>query len=152
MPQLARTGARVSPITLHEQRTGLLKSPSSADRRNRSTKPENAVSVKFGSRMMPKRMRCFDVPSMNRRGCGSAEFMHTAGKERGESSIALVVGVESGHGIWPSNPAAEAHRATRHGNRAPASPVAFHAPVANASELFVNPPPRFADVRFDATI
>jgi hypothetical protein len=63
MPQLARTGASVSPITLHEQRTGLLKSPSSADRRNKSTKPENAVNVKFGNNTMPKRMRCLDAVS-----------------------------------------------------------------------------------------
>src|SRR5215472_12928436 len=80
MPQLARTGARVSPSTLHEQRTGLLKSPSSADRRSRSTKPENAVSVKFGSRMMPKRMRCFEGVSSEGGASVSAEFIRTTGR------------------------------------------------------------------------
>src|SRR5690242_14579550 len=61
MPQLARTGASVLPTTLQAQRTGLLKSLSSADRRSMSTKPENAVNVKFGSKTMPKRMRSFGM-------------------------------------------------------------------------------------------
>ncbi len=40
-----------------------------------STKPENAVSVKFGSSTMPKRMRSFGTPSIEVSGSESAVFM-----------------------------------------------------------------------------
>src|SRR6516225_433813 len=55
MPQLALTGAVDSPTMVHEQRTGRLMSPSSLASLSRSTKPENAVSVKFGKSTMPNR-------------------------------------------------------------------------------------------------
>src|SRR6185437_15785846 len=73
MPQLARTRASVLPPTLHAQRTGLLKSLSSADSRSMSTKPENAVSVKLGSSTIPKRMRSRAMGETS--GDGSTAFM-----------------------------------------------------------------------------
>jgi hypothetical protein len=48
---------------VHEQRTGLLMSPSSLANLRRSTKPENAVNVKLGNSTMPK-LSFRDVPAL----------------------------------------------------------------------------------------
>src|SRR3954467_14381301 len=63
IPQLALTGTRDSPTIVHEQRTGLLMSPSSLANLRRSKKPENAVNVKLGNSTIPKRI-CRDVPAL----------------------------------------------------------------------------------------
>lgn len=64
MPQLALTGNSVSPTTVHAHLTGWLKSQSSLASRKRSTKPENAVNVKFGNSTMPKRTGLIAFPAM----------------------------------------------------------------------------------------